>query len=169
MKKQPALTAWGLGVVLIVSGVNLARLTPAFAAGGDQLWISRYSGPGSAFDQAVAVAVNSDGSRVFVTGDSPDATGNEDYQTFAYDSSTGAVVWSSRYDSPFSGYDEASGLSVSPDGARVFVTGISEGPGTYSDWSTVALDAATGAFLWVMRERSHGWDYTYAVVASPDG
>ena len=48
-----------------------------------------------------------------------------DYATVAYDAATGAGLWTRRYDGPSHGSDV--GLSVATDGARVYVTGSSEG------------------------------------------
>jgi outer membrane protein assembly factor BamB len=73
----------------------------------------------------------------------------------AYDASTGARLWGRRHDGPGHGVD----LGVSPDGARVFVTG--------SDYATVAYDASTGTRLWATRYDDG--DTPSALVVGPDG
>jgi hypothetical protein len=69
--------------------------------------------------------------------------------------------------------DAAFALGVSPDGARVFVTGTSHPQGSdYGDYATVAYDAATGTQLWVRRysaPRERSDDIAYALGVSPDG
>ena len=142
---------------------------------GAELWVSRYRGPGDRGDYASAVGVSPDGSTVFVTGQSPAGSRSRvDYATVAYNASTGAELWVSRYNGPASRGDYAYALAVSPDGAEVFVTGrsattLSRG----HDYTTVAYDALTGAQSWVRRYAGFkAWDYSdaaRAVVVSPDG
>ena len=142
---------------------------------GAELWVSRYRGPGDRGDYAHAIGVSPDGSAVFVTGQSPAGSRSRvDYATAAYNASTGAELWESRYNGPASGGDYAYALAVSPDGAEVFVTGrsattLSRG----HDYTTVAYDALTGAQSWVRRYAgSKEWDYSdsaRALTVSPDG
>jgi len=92
---------------------------------GRRLWTAMYRGPSGGGDEARAIGVSPDGSRVFVTGESVGQSGtNDDYATIAYDASTGARLWVARYNyGPAYNFDFANSLTVSPDGARVFVTG----------------------------------------------
>src|SRR6266568_1103299 len=64
------------------------------AASGAELWVKRYSGPGSSNDEASAVAVSPAGDLVFVTGTS---NSGSDIVTIAYDAATGAPSWVRRY------------------------------------------------------------------------
>lgn len=60
----------------------------------------------------------------------------------------GVELWSARHEW-FGDSDEATALAVSPDGARVFVTGsVTKGIGGYGSIGTVANDTATGDKLW---------------------
>ena len=131
--------------------------------------MSRYNGPGNSVDDAVAIGVSPDGTKVFVTGSSWDVS--RDFATVAYDASSGTQVWVSRYDGPAASYDDAWDLSVSPDGSRVFVTGDSDGVGTSYDFATIAYDATAGAEQWVARYSSgtNAVDEAYGVRPSPDG
>ena len=97
------------------------------------------------------------------------ATTGEDYVTVAYDASTGAKVWTKRYNGPANDFDAA--LAVATSASEVFVTGTSNGTTSGGDYATVAYDASTGAKLWVARYNGPGndWDAGTAVVASPDG
>jgi PQQ-like domain len=108
------------------------------AATGGQLWASRYNGPANGGDDASAVAVSPDGSRVFVTGTSDEGA---NYATVAYSAATGMQLWVRRYNGP--GNNFASSVVVSPGGGRVFVTGESSGRTGY-DYATVAYGAASG-------------------------
>ena len=68
----------------------------------------------------------------------------------------------SRYNGPKNSYDYATGLGVSPDGSRVFVTGP-------TGYTTVAYDASTGAQEWVGRFWPKGTDNeALALAVSPD-
>jgi DNA-binding beta-propeller fold protein YncE len=135
-------------------------------------WVARYDGPASGFDEAFSVVVSPDGTRVYVAGESE---GNGfDFGTVAYDAATGAELWAARYDGPAGGSDWAYGLAVSPDGARVFVTGPSQqSPDLLApaDYATVAYDAANGDELWVARYDgpAHDEDSAFSVAASADG
>jgi hypothetical protein len=139
---------------------------------GAQLWVSRYNGPKNKDEFANATAVSPDGTEVFVTGNSyGGSTGSDDYATVAYDASTGAQLWVSRYNGAGDGYDAATALGVSPDGSMVFVTGSSYGSTTTNDYATVAYEAATGTPLWVSRYNGppNGDDISTALGVSPDG
>jgi len=142
------------------------------ASTGATLWVGRYNGPGNAQDAGVSVTANADGSKVFVTGQSVGpGPGGYDYVTVAYDASTGATLWVSRYNGPGNGQDSGRSVAVSPDGSQVYVTGLSIGTGTSFDYATVAYDASTGAKLWLKRYNGpgNGADSAASVAASPDG
>ncbi len=58
--------------------------------------------------------------------------------------------WVTRYDGAGS-YDRGVGIVSSPDGARLYVTGISTNTAGNLDFATMAYDAVTGQQLWVTR------------------
>jgi len=148
-----------------------AGASPAAASPGAQLWVKRYNGSNST-DDAVSVAVSSDGKTVFVTGSSTGTTSFEDYATVGYNAATGAQLWAERYNGAALGSRGANSVAASPNGKTVFVTGSSyAGSTTNYDYATVAYNAATGAQLWVKRYTGPGSgdDQAYSVAASPDG
>ena len=51
---------------------------------------------------------------------------------------TGAQLWVGRYNGPANGDDSATSVAVSPDGAKVFVTGGSSGGASGGDYATIA-------------------------------
>jgi outer membrane protein assembly factor BamB len=101
--------------------------------------VRRHDGRQSSSDQANAVAVSPDGGTVYVTGSSTNAGLSHEYDTFAYDAATGAVVWQRGY-SPKHNDAYATAIGVSPDGGTVFVTGYSAAWGTLADYATVAFN-----------------------------
>ena len=141
------------------------------AVTGATVWARRYNGAANGVDYANALAVSPDGSTLYVTGASEGSASQLDYATVAYDAATGVRVWVRRYNGPAGGSDQAEKVLVSPDGARVFVTGISEGSGTAFDYLTVAYDAVTGAKVWLRRYDGpgNGDDIANALAVSPDG
>jgi len=108
---------------------------------------------------------------VFVSGYTDTGPGYEDFATIAYDAATGDQLWIERYNGAAGGLDEAFFIGVSPDGRRVFVSGLSEGLSTGIDYATVAYDAGTGTQLWVARYDGpgHDSDDVDALAVSPDG
>ena len=155
-----AFTALGLtGGAAASAGITGAQAAKSqtLAVSGTQLWVSRYSGRGNSYDNADSMATAA--GRVFVTGSSAGTAGNGDYATVAYSSATGARLWVKRYNGPANKSDDAAAVAVSPDGTKVFVTGRSQTSqpspeaqdAYYSDYATVAYNAATGARLWVRR------------------
>lgn len=140
------------------------------ASTGAQLWADRYVGPARR-DSAYSVAVASTGATVFVTGWSQVAVGGmpKDYATVAYNAATGARRWVARYHG--SGNDnEGRSVTVSPDAAKVFVTGSAQGP--TPGYATVAYNASTGAQLWVGSYNAPpktGTSYISSAIVSPNG
>lgn len=113
--------------------------TVAYSAStGARLWASRYDGPGHGLDFATSVAVSPSGRRAFVTGFSIVTGSAADYATIAYDTASGAQVWTRRYSGPAKRSDAASGLVVSTRGGTVYVTGTSTGRTSGQDYTTIA-------------------------------
>jgi hypothetical protein len=139
------------------------------ASSGSRLWAKRYDLAGNDAS-ATALGVSPDGSEVFVTGVSDRSPTIAEYATVAYDASTGARLWATRYDGIGNGNELPHALGVSPDGSQVFVTGQSFGSTSF-DYATVAYDASTGTQRWSTRYNGTGkdLDIAYALGASPDG
>lgn len=103
---------------------------------GGTSWNDQLTGPGRRADFGRAVTVSPDGSRTFVTGWITNVDTERDYLTVAYDTGTGAILWSNRR--VVDGYQEAAAIVA--DASTVYVTG---------EDVTVAYDAATGAQRWL--------------------
>jgi WD40 repeat protein len=142
------------------------------ASTGTRLWAVRPERGGSY--EADALSVSPDGSAVIVTGMAEDPRPMDrewGYLTIVYDASTGARLWSDRYEHRGKGYDRARDVEVSPDGTKVFVTGSSAGTGDDEDYVTIAYDMDTGSRLWTARHSAPGDtdDDARALSVSPDG
>ena len=70
----------------------------------------------------------------------------------AIDVPDGDPRWTFQRTHPNDLADFAHDIAVSPDGSRVFVTGDAEVTVDTRNYVTIALDAATGDFLWGARE-----------------
>jgi hypothetical protein len=144
---------------LLLAVVALAVLAPSASAAVSApgaVWYRFLDGPLHDFDQAHQVAFSPDGKTTYVTGRvgvklDPDhfAGAVSDWETAAYQTSSGQLLWAKRLDGPGHSDDEALDVATSADGARVFVTGEvyakTLGP---QQFETVAYEAATGARLW---------------------
>jgi hypothetical protein len=115
--------------------------TVAYTYNGAKLWVKRHVGP-DIRDEANDIGVTPDGMAVVVTGHTYGSTTGSDYATVAYATSSGAKLWSKRYNGPVDGDDEAPGLAIKPDGSAVFVTGYSVGTSMTSDVATIAYALA---------------------------
>src|SRR6266508_1147287 len=165
-----AITAGAVAVGAAEAGAATSGLGGRRIEGATGIWAQRFDRQGGD-DWARWVVASPEGSQVFVTGKSYTSATGYDYLTIAYDASTGARLWVSRYDGPGDDYDEAWAAAVSPGGSRLFVTGDSIGAGTGSDYATVAYETQTGRQLWVRRYNGPANDYDQAlsVAAAPGG
>jgi len=87
---------------------------------GNELWVARYNGSASSYDNATAIAVDINGN-VYVTGDSTFSLPAYGYATIKYDPS-GNQLWVARYDRGIGSGPRA--IAVDPSG-NVHVTGWS--------------------------------------------
>jgi hypothetical protein len=122
-------------------------VTVAYDSSGNELWVSKYNGPGNHNDAAFAICVASSGI-IYVTGLSTGIGTLYDYTTVAYDSS-GNELWVARYNGPINDHDIACSIALDLSG-NIYITGSSFGNGTEMDYATVAYDSL-GNELWVAR------------------
>ncbi len=122
-------------------------LTIAYDFSGNELWVARYDGPGSGYDVAVDILVDSS-ENIYVTGRSWGGATYSDYATIAYDSS-GNELWVARYDGGASLNDLATGIALDNSG-NVYVTGRSQDQSKENDFATVKYDR-NGNEVWVAR------------------
>jgi WD40 repeat protein len=155
------------------AGVDYLTLAVDAVSGAVQ-WEARYDGPVGGADQAWAVGLSPDASRVYVTGESVGAT-STDAATVAYDAGSGQQLWEARYDGPAQAWDRGMALAVASGGRQIIIGGQSNIMGVLfgfkGDMVTIAYDGATGDEMW--NETYNGpigdHDGGLAVAASPDG
>jgi len=140
------------------------------AASGSPLWQRRYDGPVHREDDAHVIAVSPNGSTVFVSGDSDGPTAF-DMATVAYDAATGSPIWLARETGVPDSATVPAGMTVSPDGSKVFITATSGATFVGEDFITVAYDAASGSRIWFERYDGPPGDSDAAtdLAVSPDG
>lgn len=140
--------------------VDLDYMTVAYdGATGEQLWKTSYAGPVErGFDFGRTLATSPLEHVAIVSGQSDGGGRDYDWGTVAYDTRTGAELWSRRLSTPNYKTEFANDIAVSPDGTTALVTGVSGGTNVtnYRDLNrsygnTVAYALDDGALEWSAR------------------
>ena len=118
--------------------------TIKYDAGGDIVWLRRYDGPASGWDEALAITVDDIGN-VYVTGGSRGVGTSSDFATIKYDPA-GDTLWVRRYNGVADGWDFGHAITLD-DFNNVYVNGWS-GSHPNSDYATIKYDS-NGNELWV--------------------
>lgn len=116
---------------------DYATLAYDVGAGGQQ-WETRFDGPPGKDDEAVAMALRSDG-MILVTGTSVDWNDKGDFMTLRY-TTAGVEEWAARYNSEFDNAEAAKSIAIDSRSNPV-VLGNSYGSANY-DFLTVKYDSA---------------------------
>ena len=132
-------------------------------ATGARRWMRRYVKPG--FGTASDVAVTPSGSAIVTGWAGLEVDAGSAAVTTSYDLADGHVQW--RHIEDGSDSDVPYGVAVSPDGAIAYVVGRIYSAAKADDFTTWALDAATGDGLWARSKNgpSDGYDDAREVVA----
>jgi hypothetical protein len=128
-------------------GTDMDYATVKYDSLGVEQWAVRYNGPGNGVDLADAIVIDNSGN-VYVTGHSYGSGTYDDYATVKYDSS-GVEQWVARYNGPGNSPDGARAIAIDSAG-NIYVTGVSYGSGTFTDYATVKYDSS-GVEQWVAR------------------
>ncbi len=142
-------------------------LTVKYSTNGLLLWAKKYDGSANGNNVASAIAVDGSGS-VYITGYSCGSGATNDYATIKYNAN-GKQLWAKRYDGPGKGEDRAGAIVVDRLG-NVYVTGVSQGSGTYgkSEYATIKYNT-NGKLLWTKRYGGPGNNGALARDLAVDG
>ncbi|MBK8552310.1 MAG: SBBP repeat-containing protein [Ignavibacteria bacterium] len=134
---------------------------------GIQQWAARYNGTGNSSDEAVSISVDSSGN-VYVGGSSIGSGTDYDYLVIKYNSA-GDSQWVARYNGPGNSGDNVTSIKLDYSG-NVYVTGESNGSGTYKDYATIKYNS-NGIQQWVSRYNGigNGFDYTTSLAVDSAG
>jgi uncharacterized delta-60 repeat protein len=141
--------------------------TIKYNATGVQQWVARYNGPGNAADIANALALDALGN-LYVTGQSAGSGTFADYATIKYNTA-GVEQWVARFNGPGNSFDVANALALDASG-NVYVTGQSEGTGSFADYATIKYNTA-GVQQWGARYNGpgNGLDIAAAIALDDNG
>jgi WD40 repeat protein len=119
------------------------------------------------------VAASPNKTVVYVTGiTAKTATGLRNEVTVAYNATTGKQLWLERYqgtDHHPRGFAGIPSITVSPDGATVYVAGDLAKSGVFNDYLMLAYNAATGALHWAATPVTFAFAAQFnAAAVSPD-
>ena len=145
MGTKTALNVKGSMTILIMVSIFLAL--PNLADAVTQQWVKRYDGPHKMNDQAIAIALDTNGN-IYVTGFSYNKYSYSDYVTIKYNSA-GQQQWVRRYDGPSGMDDHATAIAVDTKG-NVYVTGTSSSTSIVKDYATIKYNT-NGQLQWIRR------------------
>src|SRR5207253_446561 len=140
-------------------------------ATGTARWTARFDGAAHADDLAVALVVSPNENALYVTGSTTTIDSGRDYAVIAYSFVTGDMLWTQTHNGQWDSDDWPSAIAISPDGARLFVTGREDEDVLASDAATVGYAADTGTELWISRYSGAGkhQDQPRDLAVTPDG
>ena len=138
------------------AGTGFDYITLKYDSSGNDLWASRYNGPGNSGDEAYSIAVDNAGN-VYTTGTSTGAGTGLDFATIKYDA-FGFEVWAKRFHTTGEMDEFAATLAID-DLGNVFVTGGSWKflQGISSDYITIRYNS-NGDTVWMRRYNGSGDD-----------
>jgi hypothetical protein len=149
------------------SGTGSDYATIKYDPDGNELWVSRYNGPGNASDNASAIALDGSGN-ICVTGWSIGVGTYFDYATVKYDPD-GNELWAKRYGPGPTPGEYAHDIEADGSG-NVYVTGWGYDDETHADYATIKYDP-NGNELWVRRYNGlgNGEDQAFAIAVDGSG
>ena len=129
-----------------VTGGTTNYVTLKFnATTGAQQWVSFYNGTGNNNDESIAIGFSTTG-RLFITGTSRNASGNDDITTIRLNPTTGVQMWAKTINGSANSNDRA--FSLLSDGNDVVMVGSLKNTITNDDYVTLKYNGNNGNTLW---------------------
>jgi hypothetical protein len=133
------------GKSLNTSG-NYDIVTVKYNNSGVQQWANVYNGSSNKDDIGVALVISSNGSSVFITGTSTNASLNTDIITLQLNASSGAMGWKTITNGSANSTDVVNAITLS--GANVVVCGYLNNTTTGNDYCTIKYNGSSGSAIW---------------------
>lgn len=121
------------------------------ASTGEESWTATVAHDKSS-DLAGSCAVSPDGAAFYVAGLHRTGLSRASAFTIGYAATSGLALWNRRFDGTRRSWESAHAISISPDGSRLYVTGVTNVRGP-EDYLMLAYDAHSGVLRW----RSNPW------------
>lgn len=129
-----------------ITGGTTNYITLKFNANtGAQQWVSFFNGTGNNNDESIAIDFSSTG-RLFITGNSRNASGNDDITTIRLNPNNGNQVWAKTINGTANNNDRA--YALLSDGNDVVTVGSLNNLTTTSDYLTIKYNGNNGNTLW---------------------
>jgi putative pyrroloquinoline-quinone binding quinoprotein len=147
------------GEVQVGDGPGTKLVTRAYnTTTGAKAWGATLTPPAGTQVTPRAIAVDTAGQRLFVTGsmgtlDQVPSDNPPDFVTVGYGATTGAHLWTRTYDGA-NGADYAQAVAVTPNGMHVIVAGTSGAANGTPRYGVLSYAAATGTREWAVRSGS---------------
>ena len=151
-------------------GTGADFLTLKYSSLGELLWIKRYTGPGSDWDQPFSITLGDSGA-IYVAGRSKRRITYEydwDFTVIKY-TSNGDTLWVRFYDGP-SHYREDPPFIIRDNRGFIYITGTSFDSVSSADFTTLKF-TPNGDSIWVKRYDSplHGYDIVSDIAVDSGG
>ena len=128
-----------------ITGGTTNYVTIKLNASGVQQWVHTFNGLGNGNDESVAIDFSSTG-RLFITGTSRNASGNDDITTIRINPNNGNQMWAKTISGTATGNDRA--YSLLSDGNDVVIVGSLKNTTTNDDYVTLKHNGNNGNTIW---------------------
>lgn len=167
---DPSGNVYSAGGIRTPSSAGVDLLLMKHNSMGSLLWTYTYNGPGNGNDIATGICIEPSTGHLFLTGASDGTmTCLTDYVTLKINKSTGANIWTNRYNYANS-FDVPTGIVYNNVSGRAVVTGYSGSNFTNYEIATVQYNPVNGTVINVNRTASTGGeDKPFGFVTDVDG